>query len=162
MASWKGRDCVCFERLYLAAHGAAVAHPLPRRQHLLAERRVATRETQSKALLLFTVISGTLLTYTQPESGQLCSSAPRRFLLFMVKLPGFAPPYIHLARRLQEASLPWHPSQLHGLGALSDLNSKDKWKIHWCATHIPPPQHHSSLNNLITPCETTQIPVQQA
>lgn len=65
MASWKGRECVCcFERLYLAAHGAAVAHPLPRRQHLLAERRVATRETQSKALLLFTVISGTLLTYT--------------------------------------------------------------------------------------------------
>lgn len=103
-----------------------------------------------------------LFSRTQPESGQLCSSTPRHFLLFMVTLPGFALPYIHLARHLQEASLPWHPSQLHGFRALSDLHNKDKCKIHWCATHIPPPKHHTSLNNLITPCDTTQIPVQHS
>lgn len=43
-----------------------------------------------------------------------------------------------------------------------ELNSKDKWKIHLCATRVTPPSTNASLNNLITPCKTTQIPMQQA
>lgn len=81
-------------RLYLAADSAAVTHPLPRRQHFLTERRVATREIQSNALLLF--VERLLSRTRSPSQGSSAGSAPRDFLLFFTAmLPGFAPPYSH-------------------------------------------------------------------
>lgn len=138
MAIWKGRDCVCSERFYLAAHGAAVAHPLPRRQHLLAERRVATRETQSKALLLFTVISGTLLTYTARVRAALQFHSQALPLIYR-EAPWICSPIHPLSQTPPRSQSSMTPSQLHGFRAPWDSNSRDKWKIHWCATHIPPP-----------------------